>query len=275
MSTFFAALAVIFILIFLIGNDIIKIKPMFINADEFFFLATNYRVVNIRGRYGSGKTLLSVALSYEFWRRNYIDHIFSNFPMMGQSFDWSVSTKFIMILDEAHVILDSRQFSKNASSDWLKDLRKRLAILILPAVIDVDKRFRAVMVQRMFFLGNFIWLYAYKVDDGMSELSGWFGLIRPSAYFGKYSTKYVVQQDDFDNMRAVMANDLPAELGSESYAEYMITPEDIERAEIEETEKSAPEKSPDIVFVSNGNDEIKMPNFMDRGKFKMFGGSKK
>jgi hypothetical protein len=182
---------------------------MFLNASELFWIATTYRAVNIAGRYGSGKTLLAVAMAFELWKRGYIDKIYSNFPMAGREIEYLPGDRdFVMILDEAHVVLDSRAFSAKASQTWLKDLRKRNSVLLVPAVMGVDVRFRAVMVQRFLMLGNFAWLYRWQIDDGMGVHGSWFALVRPSKYFGAYDTHYSPVDEDFENIQTVMSGEV-------------------------------------------------------------------
>lgn len=181
-------------------------KARFYGLGEFIFILTSYRVCNIRGHYGSGKTLLSVALAFELWRQGLVDSIYSNFPMAGRSTDYSYGYRFAMLLDEAHIMLDARSFSKQASQTWLKDLRKRESVLILPAVLSVDVRFRSVIVQRIFaFPGNLLWIYRWQIDDGAGKHTGSFQLFYPSYYFNSYSTKYSPNDEDFENIKRVMA----------------------------------------------------------------------
>lgn len=195
---------------------------MFINAAEIFWLATTYRVVNIRGRYGSGKTLLTVAMAIELWRRDLVDKIYANFPMAGRELEYVVADKsFVMIIDEAHIILDAREFSKNASKKWLRDLRKRNCVLFTPSMTDVDKRFRRVMVQRSFMLGNLMWVYRWQVDDGMGIHGGWFALVLPGKYFGAFDTQYSPIDEDFENLERVMSGDVEIERDQTIEGKYM------------------------------------------------------
>ena len=180
-----------------------------INAHEYLWLATNYRIVNIRGHVGSGKTLLAVATAYELWRKKYIERIFAPFPLKGQSLEFDNGEDFVMILDEAHVVLDSREFGKNASKDWLRDIRKRRAVIISSAFIDVDKRFRLVMVQRILKVGNLLWWYRWQMSDGVGQSTGAFGLLNPNWYFNTYPTKYSPNDEDFNNMLKVVSSGNP------------------------------------------------------------------
>lgn len=181
---------------------------MFINAAELFWLATTYRVVNIKGRYGSGKTLLSVAMAYEIWKRDLVGKIYANFPMAGRELEYvEADMNFLMIIDETHIVLDARSFSKNASQKWLKDLRKRNSILIAPSIVAIDVRFRAVMIQRSMMIGNLVWIYRWQIDDGMGVHGNWFALVNPKKYFGAYETVYSPMEEDFENLERVMSGE--------------------------------------------------------------------
>lgn len=182
---------------------------MWMRLDEFLWLVTSYRVINIRGHFGSGKTLLAVALAYELWKRHYSERIFTNFPMQGRCEDYDTAdrTNFCMIIDEPQEILDSRDYARNETRSWLKSLRKRKIILLLPGVLAIDVRFRSVMAQRILQLGNLLWVYRWQVDDGAGVHTNWFGMWRPSRYFGAYSTRYEPADEDFANLRKLMGED--------------------------------------------------------------------
>lgn len=182
-------------------------RGRFINASEYFWNVTNYRVVNIRGHVGSGKTLLSVATGYELWEQGYIDHIYAPFPVKGQRNKYDKYKKFVMLLDEAHVVLDSRKFGQNNVEEWLRDIRKRQAIIITSAFIDVDKRMRSVVVQRTLLIGSLFWMYRWQIDDGIGVSTGTFGLLFPNWYFGLYDTLYSPSYEDFENMRIITNGD--------------------------------------------------------------------
>jgi hypothetical protein len=182
-------------------------------ANEFIYHLMSYRVLNIRGGYGKGKTLLAVAVSYYLYQNGYVDKIYANFPLAGKvekvdEANPETYKNFVMDLDEAHVILDARQFSKNASQTWLKDLRKRNAVLILPAVLSVDNRFRTISCQRMLQLGNWIWVYRWMLEDGIGDaITGTFGLQNPSMLFGAYDTEYIPSDEDFEMIRRIISNE--------------------------------------------------------------------
>lgn len=172
-------------------------------ADEYINHTMGYRVVNIWGRYGSGKTLLAVATAFELWKRGHVDYIHANHPMSGRS-EGMESSDFVMILDEAHKVLDARKFSSNASQTWLDSLRKRNAVLILPAVISVDVRFRVFLVQRLLKVGDIVWFYRWQIDDGVGVNSGIFRLVNPKWYYGSYPTLYEPFLEDYERLKNIM-----------------------------------------------------------------------
>lgn len=185
---------------------------------EFLYLAQSYRVVNMFGHYGSGKTLLAVHLAMEFWKRGIVEKIYTNFPCVGAEIEYVENDKnFVMVLDEAHVVIDSRAFSKQASQTWLKDLRKRKSILLVPAVLSVDKRFRSLAVARIMAVGNLAWVYRWQIDDGVGEHSGTFILWKPYQYFGAYDTEYIPTDEDFQNIMKVMAEGANSNPGTEAW----------------------------------------------------------
>jgi len=195
---------------------------MLINASELIWLATTYRVLNMTGHYGSGKTLLAVALAYELWKQDYVGKIYANFPMAGRELEYvEGDTDFVMIIDETHIVLDGRSFSKNATEKWLKDLRKRNSVLFAPSIVGVDIRFRAVMIQRSMMIGNMLWIYRWQIDDGLGVHGSWFALLNPKKYFGAYETKYSPIDEDFENLERVMSGDPNIERDQTMAGAYM------------------------------------------------------
>lgn len=139
----------------------------FLWAGEFLGLLKLFRVLGIRGGFGTGKTLLAVALAVEAWRLGWVDHVYSNMRLKG---DWleeipGAIRGAAVIYDEAWQELDSRSFGAKASQRWLAYLRKRNVMLFLPSVIQVDVRFRTLLVQRFLGWGP-LWVYRWQLNDG-------------------------------------------------------------------------------------------------------------
>ncbi len=181
-----------------------EIKSLFTGADEFIYQFTQHRVAYIRGHFGSGKTLLAVALGVELWRLGLTDRIFTNFPMAGRCLDYSQNRRGYVILDEASRVLDSRKFLMNSSDDWLYAMRKRQMYLILPSKTEVDKRFRDLTIQRVQMIANKRWVYRWEISDGVGRLTGDFTLKNPSDIFGLYSTEWEPAPQEFENLKRLM-----------------------------------------------------------------------
>lgn len=178
------------------------------NLGDAIWYCTSRRVIDIDGDYGSGKTLLAVALSYELVKGGYVDHIFAPIPIRGQCFDLEVRSRWVMVLDEAHAILDARQYKDNKTDEWLRDLRRRESIILTPAVEDVDKRFRKVQMRRWGMLGNIVWFYEItSVRNDREKRLARFALFFPHYYFGAYSTVYSPTHDGFEGMLKVASNE--------------------------------------------------------------------
>lgn len=154
-------------------------------GEEFLQAVKMYRILYLSGYMGSGKTLLSMAIAIEFWKRRWVDNVYSNLVLEGD-FDQGIPNKIrsaCVIYDEAWQELDSRDFRGSTAQRWSAYLRKRNIYLLLPSVHPVDTRMRTLQVQRKLKVGNLFWMYAWVVDDGFSKINGWFILFDP-IYFG-------------------------------------------------------------------------------------------
>lgn len=167
------------------------------------------RLVYIGGTYGSGKTLLSVAIAEHWFRRGY--RVIANFPCVFNSDitpDLLDSLKRVcIVLDEAGArLLDARSWNSADSKMLLSVMdycRKQELFFILPSATTVDKRARKLAIARNLRasraldavgLGRLLWMYVGipSQDDRFS-----FPLFAPYAYFGCYDTTAIpgVYQD--------------------------------------------------------------------------------
>jgi len=173
---------------------------MLIHADEFFSLLMQLRKAWIRGAYGSGKTLLAVALTEELFKRGLVDGCLSNidtvFPERLDYLKPSDGTLFrrVMLVDEAHEVFDNRTSMTNDKRNGAY-LRKFKAYMIAPSIYPIDKRERPIIVWRDadFFGLGLLWIYHYILDldyklPASEKGFGWFALWRPSKYFDRYDT---------------------------------------------------------------------------------------
>lgn len=166
---------------------------MFIGSGEFFWLLRNYRVAFIGGHYGSGKTLLAVALGVHWWERGWCDHIYANIRLKGDFYEETpeeIRDAYILY-DESWQSLDAREFGGKKSQRWLAYLRKRNITLVLASVLTVDVRFRVLTVQRRFALGDSLWWYAWRVNDGFKPYGGALIITHPLRYGQVYDHKEV------------------------------------------------------------------------------------
>lgn len=182
---------------------------MFLAGDEFLRTLVGLRVLWLAGRFGGGKTLLSFALSSWLYKNGYINTVYSNIPspICEPVTDDTRFYKSALVLDEAWVLLDAREYAKNVSRTIGAFLRKYQLYLLLPSVFPVDKRFRALWCQRVFngmTVGVPLWVYAWRCDMGVMSDKGWFALVRPQQFFGSYDTMATPTTDG--GMLKAMAN---------------------------------------------------------------------
>jgi len=159
-----------------------------------------YRVIFIGGAFGSGKTLLSVALAERLKRRGY--RVIANFPcLLNDDITPDMLSgikKTVLIFDEGGArLLDARSWNSKENKDFLHTIdycRKNDIYFIIPSATTVDKRARRLSIQAnlrgkrflsTFGLSPFCWPFfaVPEQDIGFS-----FMLFFPYAYFPLYST---------------------------------------------------------------------------------------
>lgn len=154
------------------------------------------------GAMGTGKTLASVALSYQMLRDYRVLSASFNFPV---SFASSVGYKHqVGTMDEGGVFFDNRLAYKDKAltqrlAELTAFLRKRGSYFIVPSYIAVDKRLRNGMrLYRTHNVGNLLWVYHWEQGEENSEeqrkgLNYWEGtlaLYNPRFFFNTYDTYY-------------------------------------------------------------------------------------
>jgi len=161
------------------------------------------RLVYIGGTYGSGKTLLSVAIAETLYRKGM--RVLANFPCV---FNSDVTPDMLedlrdtcVVLDEAGSrLLDARSWGAAESKALLGTMdycRKQRLVFVMPSATPVDKRARKFAVARNLragrFLdtvgiGRFIWTYVGLPSQDERFM---FPLLAPYAYFGTYDTEAI------------------------------------------------------------------------------------
>jgi hypothetical protein len=183
-------------------------KSRFFHAGDFFGILKKVRVLNVRGVYGSGKTLSCALIAREFVSLGLVNHIWANFPMRYAEMILPPLNDGVFILDEAAEVLDARKFASNDTTSYLQYMRKWHIYLLAPSVIALDSRLRALSVQRVLGFPRF-WAYRYFFEMGSNSDQGWFVILHPESAFSMYDTSSetgVVQDGGFaDAMNLTIA----------------------------------------------------------------------
>lgn len=169
-------------------------------GDAFIKLFLAFRVLNIQGRFGGGKTLLSVWMAYYLMSNKYVDQIVSNFPIIKKNDKNELLKRTAVILDESWMYITSRADVINYSAY----LRKLDDYLILPSVFDIQSRLSFFTCSRLYNLQAFGipgWIYRWDLNSKKSKEKGSFILTNPSRIFGLYDTGYIPFDDEGINER--------------------------------------------------------------------------
>lgn len=155
-----------------------------------------YRFVWIRGRFGGGKTALSVELSRRLLRQTKANKLAANIPVAWGERDLSdVSPRdSVIIMDEGGLFWKtSLDFEMVASY-----LRKFNVFVLIPGVVPPNIKFRMLSIQRMLNLapicGLQIWVYKWELREGAQDSEGYFGWAFPGI-FDYYDTNFPPSDD--------------------------------------------------------------------------------
>jgi hypothetical protein len=163
---------------------------------------TLFRTCWISGRYGGGKTALSIWLALQLVERGYANKIVTNTELTfavpvdtlraGQVHDIEDCA---VILDEAWLLLP-RGASNKQAQEWLAYLRKNNQHVILPSVLPLAQQVSNFIVERWFnglALGVPLWGYSYQLRSaGIGKKQTEVGSLywwRPSQVFELYDHK--------------------------------------------------------------------------------------
>ncbi len=170
-------------------------SDIFIGIEEFGGMVPNFRYCWVSGRYGSGKTMFSVAFSAWLVAQGYADGVCANFPNALSPSDIPVPlTRRVIIIDEASKFLTS---GKN-SIQYTAYLRKFQQIYILPSVFAPHPRLCNIAVERVFngyVVGAPFWLFEWSALGGRKKFGGKFVMWRPLRMIGTYDTEFVPDTD--------------------------------------------------------------------------------
>jgi hypothetical protein len=191
----------------------------FLGWREFYKHLRAWRLVFFRGAFGTGKTLLSVALAYHMIRLGKIASASFCFPVRWAAVPSPFNS--FNVLDEAGRLFEDRTAYKDKALNHLSKeatwaLRKDDSYLLLPSVIPVDRRLRrGVRIWRVWppgeserpnWLQRSVWRYVWEAgsedreirQEGVDYWHGQLTLLNPGYFFGMYDTTY---KPDFELLR--------------------------------------------------------------------------
>jgi hypothetical protein len=157
------------------------------------FLGTlrNFRIAWIGGRYGGGKTAISVRLAYEFYQKGWCKHILANFPcVLATDLDKLDELRdCFIILDEAGAWMKEGEFQRIVAF-----LRKRNLTVVFPSVLPPPIKARTLNIVRGInynTIGINAWEYRMNLDYMRVKEQAKLFWFNPKEVFGLWDTSYV------------------------------------------------------------------------------------
>lgn len=177
------------------------VRYWFIGLNSFMKAARLCRIINLKGSMGTGKTLLSTILAYEFVSQGYVNQAAMNYPCCFSTAP--APKKCFNVMDEAALVFDERLTFRDkvltkAAALLTYKLRKTGSYLLVPSFVGVDKRFRNGMrMHRFLAFGKFVWGFHWEygeedpmLRDGTNFFTGKLFLFNPGTAFGLYDTYF-------------------------------------------------------------------------------------
>jgi len=166
---------------------------------------SGFRVLWLRGRYGSGKTLTAFRLAHELKAKKRVRYILSNCPSVWNDRPEDVeliesapgvwTADAVIVMDEAGMFMhDTRE-----AREYLAYMRKINVILLLASVLAPAPVVRSVSIKRLFNferIGLPLWVFETKVIDGEQIDRERWALWRPAEMFGIYNTAAFPADDE-------------------------------------------------------------------------------
>lgn len=173
---------------------------MILDLSGAFELLRQYRIAWLSGRFGAGKTAMSVAMS-EYLADRYGYRVYSNFPLVFGEFDSGIKSykdgklHAVIIIDEAGLEMIAKI---NALSDrMIAYTRKMDVIFLLPSFIPPGPRLRFLTFYPVLNLtgaGIPLALYGWRVNLAGFKASGTFLSINPTHIYRMYDS-FVAQSN--------------------------------------------------------------------------------
>jgi hypothetical protein len=159
-----------------------------------------YKFIWIQGRFGGGKTSLSLHLADQLVSGGHVRYAAVNFPLnvsvpyrTTDSLDEVYELRDVVILlDEAGMVFDLGASPKMVKN-FLRNLRKRNQIVLMASVLPVHKFAQQFNVQRMFNglqMGFPFWWYRWNLGFGQTKDKGNYVWWFPARIFGLYDTEF-------------------------------------------------------------------------------------
>lgn len=170
-----------------------------IGSNVFFGNLQTYRVLWIRSRFGSGKTLLAMRLAYELHSKGIVRYICGNFP--SPWFDRFEDVELVNGRADVCLILDeggSFMQSKYKAQKYVQFMRKLNIILIMPSFLPPSSFVSFFRVKRLMNLQVFglpAWVYQSRLTDGEEIFKDNFIFWNPAEVYGSYDTGAYVVDD--------------------------------------------------------------------------------
>lgn len=166
---------------------------------------SGFRVLWLRGRYGSGKTLAAFRIAHQLKLQGRVRYILSNCASVWNDNPEDVvliesapnvwTADAVIVMDEAGMFMhDTRE-----AREYLAYMRKINVILLLASVLAPAPVVRSVSIKRMFNferIGVPLWVFETKVIDGEQVDRERWAFWQPSEMFGIYNTAAFPADDD-------------------------------------------------------------------------------
>jgi len=163
-------------------------------------LVLPFRVAQITGRYGGGKTALAVHWARRLARDGHIAYVCANIPLALPVFaefdDRPRELRYVaFIVDEGWQYLGLDATPRVIKAE-LAYLRKYGSFIFLPSVIPLTKHLSGFPVVNFVFsfsrvLGLHWWVYHWSVGTGRRAATGYWWWMDPTTTWGLYDSSYL------------------------------------------------------------------------------------
>jgi len=165
-----------------------------------FPLVLPFRIAQVTGRYGGGKTALAVHWARRMAREGHIAYVCANIPLaLPIVAEYSERPRDLRytcyILDEAwqYLALDA---SAATVKKELAYLRKYGNYMLLPSVVQLTKHISSFPEITFVFsfsriLGLHWWIYYWRVGSSKRMLDGYWWWMNPHSTWGLYDSSYI------------------------------------------------------------------------------------